>query len=267
MSVPVINSLKTKISGFAIICIFLVCLTVESISQQQNNQGHYTGISSGLTKLRIKDDLASPVQYSGNTVPVYLNYSLYTTVYHIYLEAGYLQDTYHSSIPKGYGNHTLRDKRVNFRTLFLKRMNRNEYKRLSLFLGCAVEGIMARKTYSYLGTVSTKETFGDLALSLSIAAQVYRKISAKNSITVSASIPVAGVVTRPEYSGGGRYKRRTSFFNKLMIFKTGITAERKMFSGLFLRVGFELEYFKSQYPRTIQTGRDSVTLSLIKKLW
>jgi len=241
--------------------ILLVIILCPALSAQQNNdRAHYIGIASGFSSFSIKDALASPVTYSGETWPVQILYRFSGHKNRHFISLSYAGLKHTSGIPKIHGGHYADDIRISFGYSWHRLMYKMLNDECRLYLGGALNGFFSKRDYYYIWDYD--ETFGELSTFLSISAAGECDLNDRMLFSAQASVPAAGIVYRPPYSGNGGLEGDFSFLEKIYLFNAETAFGYQISGRCSIRFKYQLYYFTYPRPNRIQTGIDNFIVEI-----
>lgn len=233
-------------------------------TQISSEKKHKLGIESGLFHCRIKDDLASPVTYSGSGFPARISYGYYGVQSIHYLEFSYIFHDINSKLSGHFGDHYGNLLLLQGKYGFVRFRKKYFDNRARLYLGLNLDCLYAKKEYYYFSGIN--EIFRELTFSISPSIYVKYGLKNKQYLTFQFSIPVLTCIMRPSYSGKMDFTPFFTSVNKYLGFESSAAYEFVLTKSFNIRIQYYFMYYRYPDPRIIRTSMDYLSLKILYKI-
>lgn len=226
----------------AFLALLWALLTISSVEGQPVSQ-HRFGVGIGLGHDAQKDELVSPLLYTGLMVPLHLEYSFRGRNNRHAIEVDFGASTLSSAISKGIA-HT--------QDFFLVDVHAGYERNLrsstswGMWLGIESEHHYAFREHHY--TPGIREYAGIYYSSVGPALTLTRRIRGTDVLGLHAALSVAAFMIRPPYSLKGKWEPDLVFLNEFAGVSSNIYYTYDLSSALALRARYGFSFCRTEIP-------------------
>ena len=265
--------------------IFLSLATRSVNAQSQDSLRHSIGLHSGYLYLANRDDLASPMRYSGGSCPWILSYDYLGDIHRHSVRLSYRNSQLESAIASN-GLHQGDEHGVSIEYAYFHKAGIVDERILRTFVGATWENAIDAIKYNYNLRVGGGTTQNGMAYSsLSLTGLAEYRSSVHGKLNARLSIPFVAFAIRPGWaitspSSDEEIWTESSMKDNLvrLILKSGRIVSLNSFRGISMNVGydysfapsldfsmryaFQYTYYSWPIPRRTVIGQLDVGLSL-----
>lgn len=219
---------------------------------------HEFGVGVGLERLALRDDHASPLQYTGWKNPLELSHSYSGQSLHHWLSGSYRQGRLRSVISEGHQNvEKVWEWHIRHQ-LTLGFTGPNETQ---LGAGIAFEAAVRNRDHLYVEGI--QERFILSVFTLGPLVRGWLPLSQQANAEVWLALPAAAVVVRSPYAVKGVLDYRLKPVGRFFRLMPGVAGQWQVSEQLTLRTSFEARYSHIREPFQLREMQKTMVVRLL----
>jgi hypothetical protein len=226
--------------------IFLSLATRSVDAQSQDSLRHSIGLHSGYLYMANRDDLASPMRYSGGSSPWMLSYDYLGDIHRHSVRLSYRNSQLESAIASN-GLHQGEEYGVSTEYAYFHRISILDERNLRTFIGATWENAIDAIKYNYNLRYGGGTTRNGMAYSsLSVTGLAEYRSSVRGTLNARLSIPFVAFAIRPGWaitapSSDEEIWTESSMKENLvhLILKSGRIVSWNSFRGISMSIGYD----------------------------
>ncbi|MCF6271412.1 MAG: hypothetical protein L3J41_17000 [Melioribacteraceae bacterium] len=266
-----------KIKIILYILFFSLLLFRGNLAQTTKRQNNEVGISIGLTSYSVKDQLASPLNYSGIYIPFGFSYFYKSLLNYHRFSLGYNSQTKLKSRISSSAAHIAEFSYANLQYEYARHITGFFNNKLRLYLGGKWNNNFTVREYSF--SKYNGEASGEVFSSIGLLLLSNYEYSDETNMQISLSFPLLSYIVRSPYSlkdepileaiiGDSPFTsvaKLGSFhsLNNLKMFNTSLVLIQSLSSSFNVRFGWELSYFWFREPKSINSVAINYDVSIL----
>lgn len=239
---------------------FLVSFT--QVRAQPVIPKHRFGAGVGVLNEAHRDELISPLRYSGVLFPVQVEYLYRGVRNRHHLSVIYAEQSFHTSISQG-NIHTQEGYLIEVRGQYARRIAHSGDERFQLLAGMLVDSYNSFTKHWYRSSI--EEYTGIYYLAFSPALTVTRTLRGQDEVAFNIATSGIAYVIRPPYSVKGAWKPRVVTLDRFVKLAAGLTYERDLSHLFSVRAGYLFGYYWTDLPFDLEAVQQRLHLVLVFK--
>jgi hypothetical protein len=239
-------------------CVIVVSLYAHLANGQDTLRHFSLSPYAGVANLQLKDKFQSPYTYSGMNPLIGLRGTMTGSKGSHYLDLSYSWGKIQSIVSPIANTATLT---VHYDYLFYLTKPNNR-KRLVVSAGLGLHSITNRSTY--LPNIELPVDYISSSAFLSATGQVHYSLNKKNQFTAQASLPIAGIIYRPDFDVNGKSLLKFASPTSSQLFYFKASYARLLRPSLHLTATYDYSYFSTDKPRPMTLLNQGLTIGLRK---
>jgi|GEM_PF-7031054 len=222
--------------------IFSVVVLSHSVCAQDSLKYSTVSLSIGANRILNKDRFQSPYTYTGVNLPVAIRYSRITPRREQSFFLSYSAGGIKSSVSPRANNQLLV---FNYDYLLRIRSGRGKFV---LFAGPSMQTFLDR--VNYLPHIEQPTSYLTGAACLSLTGLARYSID-RSSVSLKVSVPIVGVVYRPDFEIYGKTRTDVASFVNGYVYSVDLQYRYTLTSRLSAVAGYSFSYFSFDKPRSV----------------
>ena len=226
------------------LCFILSIVALShSVCAQDSLKYSTVSLSLGANRILNKDRFQSPYTYKGINLPVAVRYSRITPRLEQHVLLSYSAGGIKSSVSPRANNQLLV-----FNYDYLLRI-RSGSGRFVFFAGPSMQMFLDR--VNYLPHIEEPTSYLTGAANLSLTGLARYTIDGRSSLSLKVSVPIVGVVYRPDFEIYGKTRADVASFINGSIYGVDLQYRYTLTSRVSAVAGYSFNYFRFDKPRSI----------------
>lgn len=240
--------------------LIVCCMAFVNEGQSQDTLKSVLSIGMGINDLRNKDDFQSPYTYKGSNVMFHGAFSSFRKKGNHSIAAVYSPGEMRSVVSPDARNQLLQ---VNYEYLrYLNQYDRSH--RLTVSVGPGIHTLVS--STNYLPRIERPVNYFTGAAYLTLNGNVRFQLSRKDVFILSASLPLVGVVHRPDFEINGKTLTKATAFGNNGLYNLSLEYHRQLTKKICVSLTYRYSYFNFSQPRPITILQNGLSIGVSRKL-
>ncbi|HEY5747778.1 MAG TPA: hypothetical protein VIU12_17010 [Chryseolinea sp.] len=239
-------------------CVIVVSLYTHVSSGQDTLRNTSLSFRAGVGVLYMKDEFQSPYTYSGTNPLIGLTGVMNRSRGSHNLDLSFSWGKIQSIVSPKANTATLS---VHYDYL-VQLTNPDKQKRLVFSAGLGLHSVTNRSTY--LPNIELPVYSISSTAFMSASAQVHYALNKKSQLMAQASLPIAGIVYRPDFEVDGKSLLKFTSPTSSQLFYFKATYAHRLRPRLHFIATYDYSYFSTDEPRSLTFLNQGLTIGLRK---